>query len=251
MTEAFVRSLTRALQRVVEEFVYRNMRLVFKVTGRYRMSGVPEDDLVQRGALGLMRAAHKFEPVRQYRFCTYALWWVKQAVSRGVHDEAHLVRRPTHMQEIDRKVRRGRARIAAATGREATDQELAQLIAKPEKTVRRVTEAQTTIRVMSLDAPRDEEGEGLYGIVRGNDVMPSGEDLLEMRERAMLARELLATLDSRDRQVLSARFGEETETLAAIGGTHGVSRERVRQLEARALETLRRRAALRETRKTG
>lgn len=243
----------RALRLVLEEYVCRNMRLVFFVLKRYRTSGgVAEDDLIQRGALGLLRAAQKFEPHRKIRFSTYAMWWVRQAIARGVQEEAHLVRRPTHMHEIDRKVRRGRARIASATGREATDDEIAEMIHKRVTTVQRVTEAQATIQVSSLDAPRDHEGNGLYGIIPSPDLMPSGDDLLESKDRAELARDLLASLDPRDRAVIAARFGEESETLAQIGERHGVSRERVRQLETRALSLLRRRAHLMMmSRKTG
>jgi RNA polymerase primary sigma factor len=223
-------------RRARSEFERRNLRLVYWLARHYASQGMEVEDLIQEGWFGLRRAVEKFDPERGLKFSTYATWWVRQAVTRALADKARLIRLPVHVVESLQKVMRIRERMLLTTGRVSV-REIAEQTGYSAGKVRRL------IRLargpLSLDSP---VGDGLN--VMG-DLLPSGvdvEDTVERQQISAIVERTLTTLPDRECEVIQRRFGVgggELETLEEIGRTWGVTRERVRQVEAKALEHLR------------
>lgn len=229
------------LDRARNELAEANLRLVVMLAKAYRASGVPFPDLVQEGNLGLMRAVDKFDHRVGTRFSTYATWWIRQSIAREVTRCAETVRVPFGMNERRRRAARVARQLTQALGRVPDDLELAEELDVSVDQLRRSMEA--TTRSISLHAPVSDEGDRTLGeiLTREDDV--GIDEAAIAREREGKARELLAELSPREQHILRKRFGidggDDGITLREIGEELDLSRERIRQLEAIALEKLR------------
>ena len=224
-----------ARQRLIES----NLRLVMSVARNYARADVPLLDLIQEGNLGLMRAVEKFDYTLGYKLSTYATWWIRQSITRALVDQGRTIRLPIHVAEEVRKLLRSRRQLAQKLNREPTLTELAADAKQSEDRVRELLELIET--PVSLETPVG-DGESLYGDLLEDARAPAPLELTADRARAKELVEALATLEPRLRRVVSLRFGldgSKPYTLDEIGADVGVTRERVRQLEARALRELR------------
>jgi RNA polymerase primary sigma factor len=231
------RRLERGDKEAKDLMINSNLRLVVSIARRHQGQGLSLLDLIQEGILGLIRAVEKFEYRRGFKFSTYATWWIRQAVQRGLANQAREIRVPAHIIDRERRIRRAENQLSAQLGRAATLDEIADAAELPAKQVRAVNEGART--VASLDAPVGDDGETLGALVNAQD--ETHEEELEINLRREALDRALKRLDSRERNVLVLRYGiggDEPRTLAQIGKTIGLSRERVRQIEERALRRL-------------
>ncbi len=237
---AEVRAKDRLVRQAKREFIEANLRLVVSIAKRYVRHGVPLLDLVWDGNLGLMKAVDRFQYRRGFKFSTYATWWIRQSISRGIADRARTIRIPVHVGESLQRLARARRDLGRKLGRPPTVDELARRLRMPREKVRRLIEAPGA--VISLDMPLDVEGAASLGDFIEDTQLerPDAPVLSEDMSRAMEG--ALAALSDRQRQVLRLRFGLGTDhelTLAEIGARLSLTRERIRQIEAQALRKLR------------
>jgi RNA polymerase primary sigma factor len=221
------------------KLIESNLRLVMAITRNYTKASVPLLDLIQEGNLGLIRAVEKFDYRLGYKLSTYATWWIRQAITRALADQGRTIRLPVHVADQVRRLLRARRQLAQKYNREPT---LVELARETQQTEERVRELLELVEIpVSLETPVG-DGESLYGdlIEDRNSLAPHEQSAQQARGRELAG--ALDELNPRMRRVLSLRFGldgESPRTLEEVGAQLGITRERVRQLETRALRELR------------
>ena len=222
-----------------ERMINCNLRLVVSIAKRYQTQRITLGDLVQEGVLGLIRAAEKFDWRKGFKFSTYATWWIRQAVQRGVANKARVIRIPVHIVEREQKISRAERELIAKLERPPTDAEVADRAKLPLKQVREVRNAARA--VASLDRPVGEDDSASFGDLFASDELRPDEQVeLDLTEKAL--HDAVAELPEREQRILTLRYGlsgaEDPKSLEEIGRILGITRERVRQLEADALRRL-------------
>ena len=232
-----------------EKLIQSNLRLVVSIAGRYTNRGLQYLDLIQEGNLGLMKAADKFDYTKGFKFSTYATWWIRQSITRALADQARTIRIPVHMVETINRVIRTSRQLMQELGREPSTAEIAEAMKLPESRVQEIIKiAQDPV---SLETPIGEEEDSHLGDFIPDDSAPAPSDAAFYSLQREQLMEVLGTLSDREKNVICLRYGLDggrSYTLEEVGSIYHVTRERIRQIEAKALRKLRQNRQLRDLR---
>jgi len=235
---ARVRAIMRAVDTAKQEMVRANLRLVLSIAKRYRGRGMTFDDLIQEGNLGLLKAVGRFDHTKGNRFSTYATWWVRQSIIRGIYDKTRTIRLPVHFIELKNLFFKVYYELLKELGREPTPAEIAERSKLPVEKVQMVLTL--AAQPISLETPIGEDEQRLGDFIEDERALSPVEECSD-RELAEVTRTLLSTLQPREEKILRLRFGldgHQAETLEKIGKIFNVSKERIRQIEKKALRKL-------------
>ena len=227
-------------QDAINELVSCNLLLVVPIAKRYYGCGLPLLDLIQEGNLGLITAAKKYDGTKGWRFSTYATYWIRQSISRALGDQSRTIRIPANMVELLGKVRKATNELTIKFKRQPTDEEIAKYLDEDLDKIQTVLDVSQA--VSSLDLSVDEDGETSVGDLVADERVESGYANLIKEANKQIVDDVLGTLPAREAEILRMRFGinqEKAMTLEEVGGHYGITKERIRQIENKAIRKLR------------